>query len=102
LQNLDGHAVKRIPLAELRQQIALVGQEPVLFSGTIRENILLGVENKSDDDVVDACEMANARHFIEAMPQDLLTSGTAWVIHFLNGSNCFLYDAAFAILIPTS
>uniref|UniRef100_A0A914ZIF2 Uncharacterized protein n=1 Tax=Parascaris univalens TaxID=6257 RepID=A0A914ZIF2_PARUN len=67
--NLDGHAVKRIPLAELRQQIALVGQEPVLFSGTIRENILLGVENKSDDDVVDACEMANARHFIEAMPQ---------------------------------
>lgn len=68
-QNLDGHAVKRIPLAELRQQIALVGQEPVLFSGTIRENILLGVENKSDDDVADACEMANARHFIEAMPQ---------------------------------
>lgn len=68
-QNLDGYAVKKIPLTELRQQIALVGQEPVLFSGTIRENILLGVENKSNDDVVYACEMANARHFIEAMPQ---------------------------------
>ncbi|VDM34639.1 unnamed protein product [Toxocara canis] len=65
---LDNYEVKCLPMVELREQIALVGQEPVLFGGTIRENILLGVENKSNEDVIEACEMANARQFIEAMP----------------------------------
>nr|QRN45888.1 P-glycoprotein 11.1 [Toxocara canis] len=64
----DNYEVKCLPMVELREQIALVGQEPVLFGGTIRENILLGVENKSNEDVIEACEMANARQFIEAMP----------------------------------
>lgn len=48
--------------------MALVGQEPVLFHGTIAENILLGTCGKTMEDVRNACKMANAQAFIEAAP----------------------------------
>lgn len=49
--------------------MALVGQEPVLFSGTVAENILLGTTDKTMDDVREACRIANAISFVEALPQ---------------------------------
>uniref|UniRef100_A0A915PPB5 Uncharacterized protein n=1 Tax=Setaria digitata TaxID=48799 RepID=A0A915PPB5_9BILA len=67
--NLDKNSIMKISLRHLREQVALVGQEPVLFSGTIVENILLGTTGKTMDDVREACRMANAVGFIEASPK---------------------------------
>ncbi|KAL3994803.1 ABC transporter transmembrane region family protein [Acanthocheilonema viteae] len=67
--NLDDHSITKISLRYLRDQMALVGQEPILFSGTIVENILLGTTGKTMDDVREACRIANAIGFIEALPK---------------------------------
>ncbi|EYC28974.1 hypothetical protein Y032_0007g3527 [Ancylostoma ceylanicum] len=53
----------------LRKNIALVGQEPVLFRGSIYENITLGMDNVSIEDVREVCKQANASNFIESFPE---------------------------------
>ncbi|GMS87152.1 hypothetical protein PENTCL1PPCAC_9327, partial [Pristionchus entomophagus] len=65
---MDGIDHRAIRMHHLRKQVALVGQEPVLFEGTIAENILLGTEGKTITDVMEACRMANAVNFIESLP----------------------------------
>nr|QNG62059.1 P-glycoprotein 11.2 [Parascaris univalens] len=65
---VDGNLIPGISLRYLREHMALVGQEPVLFHGTIAENILLGTCGKTMEDVRSACKMANAQSFIEAAP----------------------------------
>uniref|UniRef100_F1KRZ0 Multidrug resistance protein 3 n=1 Tax=Ascaris suum TaxID=6253 RepID=F1KRZ0_ASCSU len=65
---VDGNLIPGISLRYLREHMALVGQEPVLFHGTIAENILLGTCGKTMEDVRNACKMANAQAFIEAAP----------------------------------
>ncbi len=53
----------------MRSQLALVSQEPVLFSGSIRSNILLGCEDScSEADLIEACRLANALTFIRHLP----------------------------------
>jgi len=54
-------------LKELRQQIALVSQEPVLFDDTVMENIRLGRQDASDDEVMAAAKDAFADEFIRSM-----------------------------------
>lgn len=65
---IDGHHVADLPLELLRSQIAIVAQEPFLFNGTIRENILYGRLDASDVDIVAAAKAANCHHFIENLP----------------------------------
>jgi subfamily B ATP-binding cassette protein MsbA len=65
---LDGVDVRDIRLASLRKHVAVVLQEPVLFSGTIRENILYGNPEAGDAEVIEAARAANAFDFISAMP----------------------------------
>ncbi len=60
--------VRDLTLASLREQIALVPQEPLLFSTTVRENILSGRRGASDDDVEAAARAAQAHAFIEDLP----------------------------------
>ena len=62
---LDGVDLKDLSVTWLRQQIGLVGQEPVLFSGTILENIALGKKGATREEVIEAAKMANAHGFIE-------------------------------------
>jgi len=62
---LDGVDLKNMRVPWLRQNIGLVGQEPVLFSGTIYDNIALGKKGASREDVINAAKMANAHSFIE-------------------------------------
>lgn len=52
----------------LRDHIGLVGQEPVLFSTSIAENIRLGKPGSSLDDVITAAKLANVHSFIDALP----------------------------------
>lgn len=65
---LDGKDVRQLNLPWLRERISLVGQEPVLFAGTIAENIAMGKPGASRDDVVRAATLANAHNFISNFP----------------------------------
>jgi ABC-type multidrug transport system fused ATPase/permease subunit len=65
--------LRNYPLQSLRQLIAIVPQDPVIFSGTARENIRLGDINASDAEVEDAAELASAMKFLKALPQGLDT-----------------------------
>ena len=66
---LDGCAVDQITLQSLRQQIALVPQEPFLFSTTVMENILYGKPGATDAQVEQAARAANIHDFILSLPQ---------------------------------
>ncbi|KAL6888381.1 hypothetical protein ACP4OV_009407 [Aristida adscensionis] len=61
---IDGRDIKTYNLRALRQFIGLVSQEPTLFAGTIRENILYGTEKASEDEIQNATRSANAHDFI--------------------------------------
>ena len=61
---IDGHNLKEFLTGSLRHQIGLVQQDNVLFSDTIRENILLGKPDATEEEIVDAAKKANAHDFI--------------------------------------
>lgn len=61
---VDGHPLHALDLHHFRKSIGVVGQEPVLFSGTIRENITLGMDDVTDADVIEAATTAHAHQFI--------------------------------------
>jgi len=66
---IDGRALAEYDLATLRRGIGLVGQEIVLFGGTVRENITLGARGPVTDDALrSAAETAHAATFIERLP----------------------------------
>jgi ATP-binding cassette subfamily B protein/subfamily B ATP-binding cassette protein MsbA len=66
---VDGRDTREFQYRTLRQQIAIVPQEPVLFSTTVRENIAYGRPEATLDQIVEAAKQAEAHDFIEAMAQ---------------------------------
>ncbi|XP_066321359.1 putative multidrug resistance protein isoform X1 [Miscanthus floridulus] len=66
---LDGVDIRRLRLKWLRAQMGLVSQEPALFATSIRENILFGKEDATEEEVVAAAKAANAHNFISQLPQ---------------------------------
>ncbi|MBN8800190.1 MAG: lipid A export permease/ATP-binding protein MsbA [Lysobacteraceae bacterium SCN 69-123] len=67
---LDGHPVQEYRLADLRRQIALVGQQVVLFDGSIAQNIAYGeLQDSNAERLQQAIVGANAREFVEQLPQ---------------------------------
>ena len=66
---IDGRDLRDYPMAALRSQIAVVGQEPFLFNGTIRENILYGRLDANADDLEAAAQAANCHDFIHRLPE---------------------------------
>jgi len=67
--SIDGYPLDRLSLSCLRNKIGLVMQEPVLFSGSIRENIMYGDVEASEENVVRAAQSANAHDFIVGLPK---------------------------------
>jgi ATP-binding cassette subfamily B protein len=65
---IDGVDIRRIRLEDLRKQIGVVPQEPVLFSGRIAENISYGKPGATFEEIVAAAKLANAHGFILAKP----------------------------------
>ena len=65
---VGGHDVKEYSLEHLRDEVAMVLQKNVLFSGTIKENLKWGNENADDDEIIDACKSAQAHDFIMSFP----------------------------------
>ena len=65
---IDGIDIRQIALRSLREQISIVLQEPLLFSGTIADNIRYGRLDASMNEIIAAAEAANAHEFITALP----------------------------------
>ncbi|MCD7868866.1 MAG: ABC transporter ATP-binding protein/permease [Clostridiales bacterium] len=65
---VGGRNVKEYDLETLRNQVAVVLQKNVLFSGTIKENLRWGNKNASDEELVQACRLAQADEFISQFP----------------------------------
>jgi len=66
---IDGIDVRAMKLSDLRRNIALVSQEPVLFNDTIYHNLALGKEGASREEIIAAARSAHAHEFIEKLPQ---------------------------------
>ena len=65
---LDGHDVRDIKLSSLRQQISIVLQDVFLFHGTVRDNIIFGNPEATEEEMVRAAQIANAEEFIVRLP----------------------------------
>jgi ATP-binding cassette subfamily B protein len=68
---IDGRDIKSIKIASLRRHFGQMLQDVFLFSGTIRSNILLGLEGVDDQTVMQACRYVNANHFIDKLADGL-------------------------------
>ncbi|WKA55836.1 ABC transporter ATP-binding protein [Planococcus shixiaomingii] len=65
---MDGHNVKDVTIHSLRDQIGLVLQDSILFSDSVKSNILMGRPGATDEEVIAAAKAANAHEFIELLP----------------------------------
>ena len=65
---INGNNIKDIQIECLREKIAYIPQETFLFSGTIFENLTLGMDDATLDDIIDASKMAQAHDFINELP----------------------------------
>jgi len=73
---IDGQELSSLNINTYRNRIALVSQEPTLYKGTIRENILLGAPDESaisEAQLIQACQRANIYDFIVSLPQGFAT-----------------------------
>jgi ABC-type multidrug transport system fused ATPase/permease subunit len=66
---IDGQDISTVTLHSLRSQIGMVLQDNILFSGSVRENIMLGNPEESEENMLDAAKRANAHDFIMSLPQ---------------------------------
>ncbi len=67
--SLDGHDVRQITKKTLRAQIAIVLQDTLLFSTTVRENIAYGRPDATEEEIIDAAQRAQADDFIRQLPE---------------------------------
>ena len=103
--SIDGIDIRNYTLQSLRQNIAVVFQDNFLFSGTIRENILLGNENATEEQINQAVKMAYLDEFIASL-QDCLNTQIGERGILLSGgqkqrvaiARAFLKDASIVIL----
>lgn len=70
---IDGHDIRDVTLASLREQIGIVPQDTALFNTTIEENIRYGRLDATDEEVAAAVRAANAEEFVRQLPQGLQT-----------------------------
>jgi ATP-binding cassette, subfamily B, bacterial len=70
---IDGNSIRDVSVRAVREQIGMVTQESFLFNGTIRENLQVGKLNATDEELLEAAATANARPFIDRLPQGLST-----------------------------
>jgi len=66
---IDGIDVREVTIESLRENIAIALQEPILFSGTVKENIVFGKPNASPEEIKEAAEASQTLEFTEAFPK---------------------------------
>jgi subfamily B ATP-binding cassette protein MsbA len=71
---IDGINIKQLDITSLRQHIGVVAQESILFNDTVYNNIVFGLENKTEKEVMEAAKISNAHEFIQQLPQGYYTN----------------------------
>src|SRR5690554_1745487 len=71
---IDNTDIKDIQLIALREQLGLVTQDSIMFNGTIAENVKIGKQNATDEEVIEALKIANAYEFVQNLPQGIHTN----------------------------
>ncbi len=66
---IDGYDIKDVKIQSLRDQIGMVLQDNILFSDSVKSNILMGKPDATDEEVKAAAIAANAHHFVESLPE---------------------------------
>jgi subfamily B ATP-binding cassette protein MsbA len=71
---IDGVDIRNVSISSLRDQIAVVTQEPILFNDTIRNNIAYGNRNASEEDIIKAAKAAYSYDFVQSFPDKFNTN----------------------------
>jgi ABC-type multidrug transport system fused ATPase/permease subunit len=71
--SIDGSSISTLNVTQLRQNMAIVPQDVIMFGGTIRENIAYGDHNASEEEILEAARKANALEFVQDFPEGLDT-----------------------------
>lgn len=70
---IDGHPIESFPEEHFRRSVGMVAQEPLLFSGSVAENVRVGREDATDDEIIEALKLANAWEFVGDFPDGIDT-----------------------------
>lgn len=71
---IDGTDIRDIDLRDLRNLMGLVTQDSILFNDSIKNNLKLGNENATDDEIIEALKIANAYEFVKELPEGIETN----------------------------
>ena len=66
---IDGTDIREIAVSDLRKQVAIVTQEPILFNKSIKENIVYGMLDASEQEIIDAAKAAYLYKFVKSLPR---------------------------------
>ena len=72
--DIDGQDIRKLTKHSLRNLMGLVTQDSILFNDTIKNNVRLGKEDATDEDVLNALEIANAWEFVKDLPDGMDTN----------------------------
>ncbi len=97
---IDGHDIRTVQQASIRQQLGIVLQDTFLFSGTVMENIRYGRLDATDEEVIDAARLANADRFIRLLPHQYETHVSEQGHNFSQGQRQLLAIARAVLADP--